>query len=55
MQVTLHPDKIKANGPKVDGSYTLSFDIGEYERLEVAKLIALPPEAEVTLEVQANG
>jgi len=55
MKTTLHPDKIRVNGPKVDGSYTLSFDIGEYERLEVAKLIALPPEAEVTLEVIANG
>jgi len=55
MKVTLHPDRIRINGPKVDNSYTLSFDIGEYERTEVAKLIALPIESEITLEVVVNG
>lgn len=55
MKILLHPDKIKINGPKVDNSYTISFDIGEYERELIAQLVALPTDVEIILEVQVNG
>lgn len=54
MKILLHPDKIKINGPKVDNSYTIAFDIGEYERELIAQLVALPIDAEIVLEVEVN-
>lgn len=41
-EITFLADKIKINGAKVDGSYTVSFDVGEYEQLQVAKLLTIP-------------
>lgn len=46
-------DKIKVTGPKVDGGYTVSFDVGEYEQLKVAKLLAIPQDAIKKVTVEA--
>ncbi len=51
MKILLHPDKIKINGPKVDNSYSITFDIGEYEREMIAQLVALSVDTEFILEV----
>lgn len=40
--IKLNWDKVKIAGPKIDGSYTLSFDVGEYEQLKVALVLGIP-------------
>lgn len=34
-------DKVKVNGAKVDGSYTVTFEVGEYEQDKVAELLRI--------------
>ncbi len=36
-------DKVKVNGPRVDNSYSVSFDVGEYEKTKLANLLLLDP------------
>jgi hypothetical protein len=31
-------DKVKIAGPKIDGSFTISFDVGEYEYEKIMNL-----------------
>jgi len=49
-----HADKLKVNGPKVDGGYTVSFDVGEYDQLTVAALMTLPQDEVKTVEVSCG-
>ena len=30
MKIEFIADKVKINGPKIDGTYTITFDVGEY-------------------------
>jgi len=39
-EIKIMSDGFKVYGPKVDGSYTLTFSIGEYEKNKIAQLIA---------------
>ena len=39
--VTFIADKLKINGPQVDGGYTITFYTGEYTKQELAKLLSL--------------
>lgn len=55
MKLVLHPDSIKINGPKVDMGYSLTFNIGEYEKGIVAQLLSVNPEDIEQLEVSING
>lgn len=50
--ILVHPDQIKIRGPKVDGGYTITLELGEYERDEVAEIVKLPQEK---LEVAIVG
>lgn len=47
-------DKVKINGPKVDNSYSVTFEVGEYGRQNVQALLGLEPEQvlKVTVETQ---
>ena len=42
-------DKIKITGPKMDGGYTVTFEVGEYMQLEVVKLLAIPQQLPVVV------
>lgn len=46
-------DKVKVNGPKVDGGFTVTFEVGEHQQFEVAKLLAIPQQTtmKVVLEI----
>lgn len=37
--ITLHPDKISVRGQGVDGGWTVTLSIGEYEKVQVAQLV----------------
>jgi len=36
-------DSVKVRGPKVDNSWVLTFEVGEYEADKVAELVKVPP------------
>jgi hypothetical protein len=44
-------DKIKITGPKVDGGFTVSLDVGEYEQHKIAQLLTIPQDVIKTVEV----
>lgn len=47
-------DKIKISGPKVDGSYTVTFEVGEYEQQIVAQLMLIPQNTIIEVEVKSE-
>jgi len=51
--ISLYADKVKVSGPKVDGGYTVSFDVGQDEQRNVALLLAVPQQTTVKLTVDA--
>lgn len=40
--ISLMVDKIKVNGPKVDGGYSLLLEVGEYEQAKIAEVLSIP-------------
>jgi hypothetical protein len=44
-------DKVKVNGPLVGGEYSVTFYTGEYEQLNVAKMLAIPQETPLKVTV----
>lgn len=52
MVISFTSDKVRINGPKVDGSYTVTFDVGEYNQEQVAKLLIIPQMTELNIEVK---
>jgi len=54
MKVEIKADSFYVRGPKkTDGSYSFTFETGEYEKLNIAKLLAIPHDSvlKVTVEV----
>ena len=45
-------DKVRINGPKIDGSWTVTFETGEQEQINVAKLLAIPQQTNIKLTVE---
>lgn len=51
---TFNSDSLQVKGPKkTDGSFSVTFETGEYEAVNVAKLLAIPNQTalKVTLEI----
>jgi len=42
-------DKIKISGPRVDGSYVVSLETGEYEKNKIAEIIRVEPPVMVSI------
>ena len=47
-------DRIKVSGPKIDGSYTIVFEVGEYEQKKVAELLKLPQMTILSITVESE-
>lgn len=47
-------DKVKVNGPKVDGGFSVTFEVGEHMQYEVAKLIAIPQQVSLKVVVELD-
>lgn len=47
-------DKIKVNGPKIDGGYSVTFDVGEFEQSNVAKLFSIPQQTIVKVSIDVD-
>lgn len=55
MNIKLISDKVTVRGPKVDGSYVLNFEFGEYERKKIAELLSeLRPDESVIITVEQD-
>jgi hypothetical protein len=54
MRIELKSDKVKIYGPKVDGSYLLSFEIGEYELDSMANILKLKQDEIINLTIEQN-
>lgn len=52
MQITLHPDKFTFQGPTIDGGYKVTMFLGEYDKLEILRLMAMPEELELTVSIE---
>jgi len=48
-------DKVKIFGPKVDGSFTVSFEVGEYEQEKIAELLRIPQQTPLRIRVKFYG
>lgn len=54
-QVELNADKVSVTGPKVDGGYTVKFEVGEYNQEQVAELLRIPQQVNLKVSVEING
>lgn len=52
MVINFESDKVKISGPRVDGSYTATFDIGEYNQRQVSELLLIPQMTELKVRVE---
>lgn len=48
-------DKVSVRGPLTDGGYVVSFYVGEYEQEQVAKLLMIPQQTPLRVEVKIDG
>lgn len=54
MKVVLVADKVVVSGPKVDGGYKVTFEIGEYEQAKVAQVMTIPQQTPIVITVQTE-
>jgi hypothetical protein len=40
-KIELVADKIKINGPRVDNTYVITLEVGEYEQEKIAQLMSI--------------
>ena len=52
MKIAFSADKVKISGPRVDGSFAVTFETGEYEKSKLAELFLIPSDSmlKVTIE-----
>jgi hypothetical protein len=50
-EIVLLADKIKFSGPRVDGSYSVTLETGEYEQGKIAQLMALPQQTPLKISI----
>ena len=52
LSIRFSADKVKVFGPKVDGSFTVTFDVGEYEQKKVAELLGIPQQTMLSVTIE---
>ncbi len=45
-------DKVRVSGPKIDGGYVISFEVGEHMAHKVSEIVMLPQQ--IALEVMVT-
>lgn len=45
-------DRVSITGPRVDGGYKVTFEVGEYEQGEVCELLRLPQQSCLLVSVE---
>jgi hypothetical protein len=51
-RIELFADKVKFSGPRVDGSWVVSFEMGDDMKMNIAKLLAIPDQTMVKVTVE---
>ena len=41
MKIQFMSDKVSLSGPRIDGTYKVTLEVGEYERKKLAELLSL--------------
>lgn len=54
MSIKFNADKVKVLGPKVDGGYAITFEVGEHEQEKIGDIIKIPQQTElkITIEIE---
>jgi len=52
MKININSDKLSIRGPKVDRSYVISFEIGEYEVPKLAPLLSVNDDEPIKLTIE---
>lgn len=55
MRISFGADKVKIRGPRVDGSWVVTFETGEYEQDKIAELLKIPQNTEIKVIVEVNN
>ena len=55
MKIEFTADNIKISGPRIDGSFSLTLEVGEYEKDKVLEVMRLKPNYKVTIEGAKDG
>lgn len=50
-KVSFTADKVRISGPKIDGGYVISFEVGEYMKHKVAEIIGISQETSMKVVV----
>lgn len=50
--ISFTADKVKVNGPKIDGGYSVTFEVGQYEQEKVAELMKIPQMTNLSVGVK---
>ena len=53
-KVSFTADKVRVSGPKIDGGYIISFEVGEYMKDRVAQIINLSQDEELKVTVTVD-
>ncbi len=53
--IQFNADRVSLRGPKQDGTWTVSFDVGEYERDKLKALLDIGPETALAVSVEVKG
>lgn len=54
-EIEFTADNIKISGPKIDGSYNLVLEVGEYEKGKVLEVMRLKPNYKVTIQGEKDA
>lgn len=52
--ITLHPTKLVVRGPRVDGGYSITLELGEYDQDAVAEVVRLPHELPIDVVISTT-
>jgi len=55
MLINMVADKVKVYGPKVDGGYSVTFEVGEYQADMVAELVKIKGGRAIKLTVEVEN
>jgi hypothetical protein len=54
MKIKFNADRVKISGPRVDESFLVSFETGEYEKSKLAELFLVPSETMLKVTVETE-
>lgn len=47
-------DEVKVSGPRVDGSYTITFTVGQYHQRQAAEVMLIPQQTPIKVRIDTE-